>query len=100
MIVLQSILLMWALYIVGVQYKRGGAWLAMYPVAFAALVLDWAMNYTIFAVMLWDFPRKGEWTFSTRLERLVRSTGWRQVLAQAIAHYMLDPFNPDGVHVK
>ena len=93
-------LLMWALYIVGVQYKRGGAWLAMYPVAFAALVLDWAMNYTVFAVMLWDFPRKGEWTFSTRLERLVRSTGWRQVLAQAIAHYMLDPFDPDGVHIK
>ena len=100
MTVIYAILLMWALYIVGVQYKRGGAWLAMYPVAFAALVLDWAMNYTVFAVMLWDFPRKGEWTFSTRLERLVRSTGWRQVLAQAIAHYMLDPFDPDGVHVK
>lgn len=35
-----------------------------------------------------------------RLERLTRSTGWRKVLAQFIAHYMLDPFDPDGVHVK
>ena len=92
-------LAMWLLYIVGVQYKRGGVWGMLAPITVIALVLDVVGNYTLFALLTWDFPRAGEYTFSTRLSRLVHYDDWRGDLARDIAWYLLDPFDPSGRHV-
>lgn len=64
-----------------------------------ALAWDIFLNYTILAALTLDFPRAKEWTFSKRLERLVRSGGFRAGMAKRIA-FILDPFDPSGKHIK
>ena len=97
--IVQATLLLWVLYIIGIQYKRKGWWYAVLPVTFVALVLDIILNYTVFAVFTLDFPKQGEYTFSKRLERLIHYKSWRGVLADLIATYLLDPFDPSGYHI-
>lgn len=94
------IALLWLLYVVGIQAQRGGAWWMLYPVTLAALVLDFALNYTSLAILTWDWPQAGERTFSKRLQRLMRGTGWRREFAAWIAMTLLDPFDPTGPHIK
>lgn len=108
-------LLLALLYPIAVQYNRE-VWplwvqrhlgLAVFPawlrficsvVAFFALLVDVAANYTELALLTWDWPRKGEHTFSTRLLRLRYDTGPRaQVYAVVIR--CLNFFAPDGKHV-
>lgn len=95
-----SVLLMWSLYVVGVQYKRGGLWGAVLPITVIALVFDVICNYTLFALCTLDWPRRGEYTFSERLNRLVHLDDWRGALARAVAQFMLDPFDPSGRHIR
>lgn len=97
---LLSIPLLWVLYLVGIQYQRGGWWRVCLVAALPALILNVVMNYTVLAVLTWDWPKKGEWTFSKRLGRLVLDTGWRGTLAWYTARYLLDWADPDGVHIK
>ena len=99
-LILFSPLILYALYAIGIQYKRGGWWRLVLPVTGIALVLDVALNYTVLAVLTWDRPRHGEWTFSKRLKRLRFNIDWRGPLALFIAQEMLDPLEPDGQHVK
>lgn len=94
-----SLFLMLPLYAIGIQYERGGWWRVFYLVAGPALVLDLVLNYTELALMTWDFPRRGEWTFSTRLERLQYAPGWRGRWCWYVAR-VLDVIAPSGVHVK
>lgn len=96
---LSAVIGMWLLYIIGVQYERGGNWRVLAPVTALALVADAVLNYTLFAVLTLDFPRAGEYTFSRRLSRLKRTLGWRGVQATYIAEHMLDPFSPLGKHI-
>lgn len=98
--VLLSIPLLWVLYVIGIQYQRGGWWRICLVAALPAILLNVLMNFTVLAVLTWDWPRKGEWTFSQRLSRLVLETGWRGTLAWYTARYLLDPFDPDGIHIK
>lgn len=95
-----SIPLLWVLFVVGIQYQRGGVWRVCLVAALPALVLNVLLNYSLLALISWDWPRKGEYTFSKRLERLVLAPGWRGLAAWAIATYLLDPVDPDGVHIK
>ena len=95
-----SIPLLWVLFVIGIQYQRGGWWRVCLVAALPALVLNVLLNYTLLALISWDWPRKGEYTFSKRLERLVLAPGWRGIAAWAIATYLLDRFDPDGVHIK
>ncbi len=97
---LLSIPLLWVLYAVGIQYQRGGWWRLLLVAALPALVLNILLNYTLLALLTWDWPTKGEWTFSKRLPRLIAGTGWRSAAASFIARYLLDPFDPDGIHIK
>lgn len=92
-------LVMWLLYIVGIQYRRGGVWRVVLPVTIAALLLDVALNYTLFALLTLDFPQPGEYTFSQRLGRLVCGADWRSALARWVAKYMLDWADPSGQHI-
>lgn len=75
------------LYPIAVQYDRGGWWRLLAPVTFPALVIDVIANYTELALITWDFPAKGEWTFSTRLKRLQYYTGWRGSFARVARDY-------------
>ena len=95
-----SILILWPLYIVGVQAMRGGWWYVLAPVTLVALVLDVLLNYTELALLTLDWPRdRYEITFSNRLKRLVQRDDWRGKFAKLVAVYMLDPFDPSGKHI-
>lgn len=97
---LLSIPLLWVLYVIGIQYQRGGWWRVCLLAALPALILNVLMNFTVLAVLTWDRPKRGEWTFSQRLGRLILDTGWRGTLAWYIARYLLDWADPDGIHIK
>lgn len=95
-----SVLVLWPVYIVAVQYLRGGWWRLLAPFTFVALVLDVVLNYTELALLTWDWPRdRYEVTFSNRLKRLVARDDWRGKLARYIATKMLNPYDPTGTHV-
>jgi hypothetical protein len=90
---------MWLLYAIGIQYKRGG-WCDLFvPFAFAAFLMDVALNYTLLAALTWDWPRAGEYTFSKKLKRLLLGGDWRASFAYFIVRWMLNPVAPGGVHV-
>jgi predicted ferric reductase len=91
-----------ALYSIGIQYERTSLPLWVQDlceiVACFALVLDVAANFSVLCLYMLEFPRKGEWTFSQRLERLVLTTGWRGKLACKIAK-ILNRIAPEP-HIK
>lgn len=77
-----------------------GAWVFALPVVLPGVLIDCLLNYTILAVLTMDFPRKGEWTFSQRLERLVQRCDWRGAAARGVAS-VLNPFDSSpGGHIK
>lgn len=92
-------LLLALLYPLAIQYERGGWWRALAPVTLFALLVDVVANHTELALLTWDFPERGEWTFSQRLKRLNTDPDWRGKLSRAITVY-LDYFDPDGWHIQ
>lgn len=95
-----AILLLWPLYLIGIQYERKGVFYLLFPITLIAAIIDIVLNYTELALLTWDWPKSGEYTFSTRLERLIHSDGWRGTFANFVKKYMLDWADPDGVHIK
>ena len=87
-------LLLFAIYPYAVQYEK-------YPnrIWAAALthILSGYLNFTTFVLYTLDFPMSGEWTFSKRLARLRRLSGFRGAICQQVANY-LNYFSPG--HVK
>lgn len=81
-------LILFILYPIAVQFERGGWWRLLAPVTLFALVIDVIANYTELALITWDYPQKGEFTFSTRLVRLKKDAGWRGIMARKIAIYL------------
>lgn len=80
---------------IALQYERGHKWL--FPVAFLFLVLDVIANYTELALLTWDWPMPGEYTFSKRLARLRRYPGLMGELCENLSRY-LNQISPG--HVK
>ena len=76
---------MWLLYLVGIQFNRGGWWQWLLPITITAYLLDVVLNYTLFALLTLDFPQRGEFSFSNRLSRLVNDLGWRGAAARWVA---------------
>lgn len=74
-------------FIVAIQYKRGGWWRLLTPLAIRTGILDIYLNYTTFSVYLWEWPREKEYTLSKRLERLVYATGLQGLVARLIARF-------------
>lgn len=93
-----SVFLLLPLYAVGIQIERRGWWLAVLPVTLLALLLDVVLNFTELALLTLDFPRRGEWTFSSRLVRLQHAEGWRGHVARYVAR-CLNAIAPGGRHV-
>ena len=81
-------LLLAFMYPLAVQYERGGWWHVLAPFTLLALVIDVLANYTELALLTWDFPKRNEFTFSTRLKRLQKDPGWRGILAKPIIRYL------------
>lgn len=86
------------MYPVAVQVERGGWWYLLLPLTMFALLIDVIANYTELALLTWDYPLKGEHTFSARLLRLKHDRGWRGFFARLIVTY-LNYFAPNGRHV-
>ena len=73
------------LYPLAVRYKQNKWWLL---VTMPALLLDVVANYTELAILTLDFPRRGEFTFSTRLIRLQEGTRWQRYVASKVIPYL------------
>lgn len=105
---LLAIYTLWPLYVfcmAMLRAKQEGkttvvAWTLAFPLVISAVALDVLLNYTLFALLTWDFPKAGEYTFSQRLERLARGDGWRAKVAKWLAMSLLDPYDPSGKHIK
>lgn len=85
-------------YCLGIQYERGGWWNVLLPIALLGLVVDVLANYTELCLLTLDIPRKGEYTFSRRLQRLQHNTDWRG----SFARYLIPCLNtiaPSGKHI-
>lgn len=93
-------LLLALLYPIAVQYERGGWWRVVAPITALAMVIDVAANHTELSLALWERPRRGEWTFSTRLERLVLISGRRGNVARRIARALNWIAPPGHPHIK
>ena len=89
--------LLWVLYPIAIQVERGGWWQLLWPVTILAWIVDVLANWTELSLLMLELPR--EPTFSQRLSRLVRSTGWRSDLARRIAP-VLNQIAPSGSHIK
>ena len=104
---LAAIFTLWVLFVFAMAIQRarqeGKLKLTLYlmaaPVVLYAACLDVFLNYTVLALLTWDFPRKGEITFSKRLGRLNDLTNWQGSMARWFAS-VLDPFDPSGKHVQ
>lgn len=66
------------------------------PYLLVGAAVDLIANLTVFSALFLDIPR--EWFVTARLKRLLRGDGWRQRLAHAICHKLLDVFDPSGSH--
>lgn len=93
-----SIFVLLPMYFIAIQHERGGKWKPLVAVGVVALAIDVILNYTELALMTLDFPRKGEYTFSTRLQRLQYNTCWRGGFARYLAP-VLDKIAPSGRHI-
>ncbi len=89
-------LLLLILYPLAVQVERGGWWLLILPFTLVVVFIDFLANFTELSIALWEFPKKNEWTFSTRLLRLKHNTDWRGPLARFAVAYC-DFFYPGHV---
>lgn len=93
-----SLFLLLPLYCVAIQHERGGLWKLCYIAVLPALFVDVLLNYTELALLTLDFPKWGEWTFSSRLKRLKDSQTWRGSVALYLKK-VLDNIAPSGVHI-
>lgn len=91
-------LLLLALYPFAIQFERGGWWRLLLPVTLLALIIDVWCNYTELALLTWDRPSKGEYTFSTRVKRLQYYPGWRGSFARLVRDYT-NFFDPQKDHI-
>lgn len=62
-------------------------------------VLDFVLNVTVFAVILFDFPR-GLLVTGTLTYHVKNSSGYRHKVATWFCSTLLDRFDPSGCHCK
>ena len=86
------------LYPIAIQIERGGLWRLLLPITVVALIVDLIANYTELALLTWDWPTVGEYTFSTRCKRLQYYPGWRGDFARFVRWYT-NLFDPQGDHI-
>ena len=85
-----------ALYVLYIQYERGGAWIVFKLFGIPGYPLDVFYNLLLCAVF-GRLPQK--YTISVELPILAQIPGWRGEFAIALAN-LLNWFAPSGQHVK
>ena len=58
------------------------------PLLLVAYIADVVANFSTLALLFWDWPQYGEWTFSKRLPRLCNLSGWRGRFARRCKIYI------------
>jgi hypothetical protein len=74
-------------------WKRTAARIAGYALLLVGYPYDVLYNLTYGSAMFWQLPRRWEWTFTARLQRLVFSSGWRGAEARFICRYLVEPWD-------
>lgn len=68
-----------------------------YPVLFVGLLMDVAMNLTLFSLVFWEFPK--HWLVTQRLTFHIQDgQGWRNKLANWLCINLLNAFDVNGNH--
>jgi len=88
--------LLWLRFIIAINYERGGWWRLLVPMAIRAGMLDIALNYTLFSLLVLDFPRKGEYTISKHLERLVLLQTLKGAMCRYVCRYFINRWDKVG----
>lgn len=84
------------LYPIAVLYNRGGRWHWLAPFTVLALVLDVMCNYSEISLLYGRFPVRGDWTYSSRIERDIFDRGYRGKISRFVAGY-LNYFSPNHI---
>lgn len=92
-------LILWVFFPLCIQYKRGGWWSVLIPLAALLFIIDLLANYTELVLMTRDWPRPGEYTFSNRLFRLQTKAGNAGDFYRWIVG-MLNAATPGGLHIQ
>lgn len=84
--------------------NKYAAWEYLYagPMVLFFYLVDVYVNYTIFSLLMWEFPKswKEEKTVSERLDRYYHTDhGWRTQVTAWIGPILLDPWDPRGKHI-
>lgn len=94
---LLACILVYLLYVIGIQYERGGAWRVLLPFTVLVLLLSWAINQTI-GRLVYGKPLTWRETFSKHTSRMVFVQNWRGRFARLIAA-LLNFASPNENHV-
>lgn len=99
-------IILFVLYVIAVQYERGGAWKLMAPFTLLVILVDVALNIVFVSLLLSEMPFKHstflgrrEFTISDRLERLVDEQSHVGSIAR-FSSKQLNRFAPSGVHIR
>ncbi|MBI2725391.1 MAG: hypothetical protein HYX42_03990 [Polaromonas sp.] len=84
------------LYVLYVQYERGGFWVAFKVFGIFGYPLDVFYNM-LMCFFTWQKPVA--WTITVQLPAIAKVPGWRGEFAIALANF-LNWFAPSGQHVK
>jgi hypothetical protein len=103
---LGSIYVLWVFYLAVMNLKRArdnnaltktAYWLGM-PIFLLGYAIDIAVNIFVLPIIFLELPR--ETLVTSRLKRLIKTTGWRSNLAKWFCKNLLDAFDPSGCHCK
>lgn len=97
----------WAAYVLVMGIYRAHLAKRLGPVAFClslpflalGLLMDVLAQFTVAALLFWQWPCPGEWLVTSRMRRYVaQGTGWRYRVAKWVCDNLLDVFDPSGEH--
>ncbi len=100
----------WVLYLAIMNLKRArdagtlstAALVLGYPLLFVGYALDIGLNLTLYSVILWECPRRGEWTISARTQRWFHAPECHQnrVAIWIAVNLLNGGYDPAGDHIK
>lgn len=71
------------------------------PILVIGYPLDILYNLTAGSLMFKELPRRGEWTLTSRLQRLVNGPhGWRRDRARWICHNLVEPWDREHCRMQ
>ena len=75
------------------NWRYWGLTILGYALLIPGYPYDIAYNLTWGSLMFCQLPRRGEWTFTARLQRCVGEVTWRGALARFLCRYLVEPWD-------